>query len=118
MPDISPLEKVLISELRLSSDESKTFLLIVKDGKMTPDRISKALQISLPQALRAADSLVKKGMLIEVSTSQYESLHPRFAASNRYRMLCEQENVEFKKNVKIDNIGVALQNHYENARTK
>ena len=85
---------------------------------MTPDRISKALQISLPQALRAADSLVKKGMLIEVSTSQYESLHPRFAASNRYRMLCEQENVEFKKNVKIDNIGVALQNHYENARTK
>jgi sugar-specific transcriptional regulator TrmB len=118
LPDISPLEKVLISELRLSSDESKTFLLIVKDGKMTPDRISKALQISLPQALRAADSLVKKGMLIEVSTSQYESLHPRFAASNRYRMLCEQENVEFKKNVKIDNIGVALQNHYENARTK
>jgi sugar-specific transcriptional regulator TrmB len=112
------LEKVLISELRLSSDESKTFLLIVKDGKMTPDRISKALQISLPQALRAADSLVKKGMLIEVSTSQYESLHPRFAASNRYRMLCEQENIEFKKNVKIDNIGVALQNHYENARTK
>ena len=118
MPDISPLEKVLISELRLSSDESKTFLLIVKDGKMTPDRISKALQISFPQALRAADSLVKKGMLIEVSTSQYESLHPRFAASNRYRMLCEQESVEFKKNVKIDNIGVALQNHYENARTK
>lgn len=118
MPDISPLEKVLISELRLSSDESKTFLLIVKDGKMTPDRISKALQISLPQALGAAHSLVKKGMLIEVSTSQYESLHPRFAASNRYRMLCEQENIEFKKNVKIDNIGVALQNHYENARTK
>jgi sugar-specific transcriptional regulator TrmB len=118
LPDISPLEKVLISELRLSSDESKTFLLIVKDGKMTPDRISKALQISLPQALRAADSLVKKGMLIEVSTSQYESLHPRFAASNRYRLLCEQENIEFKKNVKIDNIGVALQNHYENARSK
>lgn len=118
MPDITPLEKVLISELRLSSNESKTFLLIVKNGKMTPDRISKALQISLPQALGAADSLVKKGMLIEVSTSQYESLHPRFAASNRYRMLCEQENIEFKKNVKIDNIGVALQNHYENARTK
>lgn len=118
LPDITSLEKVLISELRLSSDESKIFLLIVKDGKMTPDRISKALQISLPQALGAADSLVKKGMLIEVSTSQYESLHPRFAASNRYRLLCEQENIEFKKNVKIDNIGVALQNHYENARTK
>ena len=118
MPDISSLEKVLISELRLSRDESKTFLLIVKDGKMTLNRISKSLQISLPQALRAADSLVKKGMLIETSLREYESLHPRFAASNRYRMLCEQENIEFKKNVKIDNIGVALQNHYENARTK
>lgn len=118
MPDISSLEKVLISELRLSSDESKTYLLIVKDGKMTPDRISKSLQISLPEALGAADSLVEKGMLIETSLREYESLHPRFAASNRYRMLCEQENIEFKKNVKVDNIGLALQNHYENARTK
>lgn len=118
MPDISPLEKVLVSELRLSSDESKTYLLIVKDGKMTPDRISKSLQISLPQALGAADSLVEKGMLIETSLREYESLHPRFATSNRYRMLCEQENIEFKKNVKVDNIGLALQNHYENARTK
>lgn len=118
MPDISSLEKVLISELRLSSDESKTYLLIVKDGKMTPDRISKSLQISLPQALGAADSLVEKGMLIETSLREYESLHPKFAASNRYRMLCEQENIEFKKNVKVDNIGLALQSHYENARTK
>lgn len=118
MSDISSLEKVLISELRLSSDESKTYLLIVKDGKMTPDRISKSLQISLPQALGAADSLVEKGMLIETSLREYESLHPRFAASNRYRMLCEQENIEFKKNVKVDNIGLALQNLYENARTK
>jgi sugar-specific transcriptional regulator TrmB len=118
LPDISSLEKVLISELRLSRDESKTFLFIVKDGKMNPARISKSLQISLPRALRAADSLVKKGMLIETSLREYESLHPRFAASNRYRMLCEQENIEFKKNIKIDNIGLALQNHYENARTK
>jgi sugar-specific transcriptional regulator TrmB len=118
LPDFSSLEKVLISELRLSSDESKTYLLIVKDGKMTPDRISKSLQISLPQALGAADSLVEKGMLIETSLREYESLHPRFAASNRYRMVCEQENIEFKKNVKVDNIGLALQNHYENARTK
>jgi hypothetical protein len=77
-----------------------------------------ALQISLSQALGAADSLVKKGMLIETSPREYESLHPRFAATNRYRMLCEQEKIEFKKNMKIDNIGVALQNHYENARTK
>jgi hypothetical protein len=61
---------------------------------------------------------VKKGMLIETSLKEYESLHPRFAASNRYRMLCEEENIELRKNVKIDNIGRALQDQYESARTK
>lgn len=116
--DITHLEEVLSSELKLSTDESKTFLLIVKNGKITPDRISKSLQIPLPGALKAADSLVKKGMLIETSLGEYESLHPRFATSNRYRILCEEEHVEFKKNIRIDNIGLALESYYENARTK
>jgi hypothetical protein len=57
-------------------------------------------------------------MLIETSLGEYESLHPRFAASNRYRILCEEEHVEFKKNIRIDNIGLALESYYENARTK
>ena len=57
-------------------------------------------------------------MLIEVSPTEYESLHPRFAASNRYKILCEEENIEFKKNIKIDNIGLILEGHFENARTK
>jgi sugar-specific transcriptional regulator TrmB len=116
--DITRLEEVLSSELKLSTNESKTFLLIVKNGKMTPDQISKSLQITLPDALKAADSLVKKGMLIEISLAEYESLHPRFAASNRYRILCEEENIEFKKNIRVDNIGLVLESHYENARTK
>ena len=85
---------------------------------MTSERISKSLQIPLADALMAADSLVKKGILIETSLVEYESLHPRFAASNRYRILCEEENVEFKKNIRVDNIGLALESHYENARTK
>lgn len=118
MADTNPLEEVLVSELRLSSDESRVYLFIVKVGKITPDRVSKALGIPLPRAFRAAESLVKKGMLIETSLKEYESLHPRFAASNRYRMLCEEENIELRKNVKIDNIGRALQDQYESARTK
>jgi predicted transcriptional regulator len=112
------MEGVLSVELKLSSNESKTFLLIVTDGKMTPDRISKSLQIPMAEALRAADSLVKKGMLIKMSTSEYESLHPRFAATNRYKILCEEENIEFIKNIKVDNIGLVLESHYENARSK
>jgi sugar-specific transcriptional regulator TrmB len=116
--DITNIEKILGSELKLSANESRTFLLIVKNGKMTPRRIHDSLQITLPEARRAADSLVNKGMLIEVSPTEYESLHPRFAASNRYKILCEEENIEFKKNIKIDNIGLILEGHFENARTK
>jgi predicted transcriptional regulator len=116
--DLNNLEKVLISALKLSTDESKTFLLVVKNGKMKAKRICDELQITLPDALRAADSLVKKGMLIKMSTSEYESLHPRFAATNRYKILCEEENIEFIKNIKVDNIGLVLESHYENARSK
>jgi predicted transcriptional regulator len=116
--NFASLEKVLSTELKLSSDESKVFLLIVKNGKMTPEQICGISRIKLSNARRAADSLVRKGMLIEISASQYESLHPRFAASNRYRILCEEENREFKKNIKIDNIGLVLESHFENARTQ
>jgi predicted transcriptional regulator len=116
--NFASLEKILSTELKLSSDESKIFLLIVKNGKMTPEQICGISRIKLSHARRAADSLVKKGMLIEISASQYESLHPRFAASNRYRILCEEENREFKKNIKVDNIGLILESHFENARTQ
>lgn len=116
--DITNLEKVISSELKLSTNESKAFLLIVKNGRMTAERISDTLRITIPEAQRTADSLVKKGLLIETSLAEYESLHPRFAASNRYRILCEEEKVEFKKNIRVDNIGLALESHYENARTK
>ncbi|HEY6404522.1 MAG TPA: hypothetical protein VIX38_00390 [Nitrososphaeraceae archaeon] len=116
--NITNLEKILGSELKLSADETRTFLFIVRNGKMTPIRIHDALQISLLEARRVANSLVEKGMLIEVSPEEYESLHPRFAASNRYRTLCEEGNIEFKKNTKIDNIGLILEDDYEDARTK
>ena len=116
--NITNLEKILGSELKLSADETRTFLFIVRNGKMTPIRIHGALQISLLEARRVANSLVEKGMLIEVSPEEYESLHPRFAASNRYRTLCEVGNIEFKKNTKIDNIGLILEDDYEDARTK
>lgn len=115
--DVTNLERVISSELKLSTNESKIFLLIVKNGKLTAEQISDTLRITITEARRAADSLVKKGMLIEIS-SEYESLHPRFAASNRYRILCQEENVEFKKNIRVDNIGLVLESHYENARTK
>jgi hypothetical protein len=65
-----------------------------------------------------ASSLVGKGMIINISQSEYESLHPRFAISNRYRRLCEEENIPYRKNLLIDNIGIVLEIPFEDARTK
>lgn len=112
------LEEVLISELHISEEEAKMFILIVKSGKLNAEKISMMLKIRFVEALRLAKSLIEKGMLIETTSKEYESLHPRFAISNRYRIRCQEDNINFKRNTKIDNIGFVLEHHYENARTK
>jgi len=48
----------------------------------------------------------------------FEAMHPRFTAVNMYRKMCEREKIDFKRNVIVDNIGVALEKTYEDARTK
>ena len=45
-------------------------------------------------------------------------MHPRFTAVNMYRRMCERENIDFKKNLVVDNIGIALEEVYDDARTK
>ncbi len=112
------LDKVLRSALKLTTNESKTFIYIVKSGKMTPSRICNALQITTNEAQEAADSLLKKGMIIKISPDEYEALHPKFATSNRYKIFCEEENIEFRRNSVVDNLAVMLEGYYENARTK
>jgi hypothetical protein len=37
---------------------------------------------------------------------------------NMYRKMCERENVVFKRNKAVDNIGVILEQSYDDARTK
>jgi sugar-specific transcriptional regulator TrmB len=113
------MEQVITSELKISEDEAKVYIAIVKTGKMGPAKISIALGWSDEQrALVAAKSLVDRGMVIEITDTEFESLHPRFAITNRYRRRCMEEGIPFKKNLKIDNIGIALERPYENARTK
>jgi len=115
----SNMEQVITSELKISEDEVKVYLTIVKKGKMDPAKISIALGWNDEQrALVVAKSLVNRGMVIEITDTEFESLHPRFAITNRYRRRCEEERIPFKKNLKIDNIGIALERPYENARTK
>ncbi len=117
--DTSNIEQVITSELKISEDEAKVYIAIVKRGKMDPAKISSVLGWSEEQrALAAAKSLVNRGMVIEITKMEFESLHPRFAITNRYRRCCEEEHIPFKRNLKIDNIGIVLERPYEDARTK
>lgn len=116
--NIKNVEEFLISELKLTKEESKTFLFIVKNGRKDVRKIAEWLESSEKEARNVADSLVAKGMIIDFSRSEYESLHPRFAISNRYRRRCEEDNIQFGKNLLIDNIGIILERPFEHARTK
>jgi predicted transcriptional regulator len=116
--NIKNVEEFLISELKLTKEESKTFLFLVKNGRKDVKKIAESLESSEKEASKVADSLVAKGMIINISRSEYESLHPRFAVSNRYRRRCEEDNIPFGKNLLIDNIGIILERPFEHARTK
>jgi sugar-specific transcriptional regulator TrmB len=116
--NLSNVEQAIISELRITEDETRVFLAIVKNGKMDSARISDLLGWASEQrALEAAKSLVKRGMVIDITKTEFESLHPRFAITNRYRRRCEEDGIAFKKNLRVDNIGILLEGPYENART-
>src|SRR5690348_13405773 len=108
--NLSDVEDAIISELKISRDEAKVFLAITKGGKMDPLKISCMLGWNNDdqRALLTAKSLVDKGMAIEITKTEFESLHPRFAITNRYRRRCEEDDLPFKKNVKVDNLGIVL----------
>ena len=44
--DSSQIENLLVSEIRLTPIHAKIFLLVVTDGKMNAEKISKSLEIS------------------------------------------------------------------------
>jgi predicted transcriptional regulator len=116
--NINNIEEVLESELKISRQEAALFILIVYKGSMDIKLISRMLNWSLDDADRIAKSLVSRGMIIGIAKTEYESLHPRFAVTNRYRTRCEEDHIIFKKNVKVDNLGMLLEGPYNNARIK
>ncbi len=118
MFDSSKIEKDLISEIKLTPIQAKVFLLITCNGKMTPTKISESLQISYDDALKTSKELMMLGAFIDITSTEFEAMHPRFTAVNMYRKYCERNNIEFKRNKIVDNIGVILEKHYDDARTK
>jgi predicted transcriptional regulator len=116
--DYSRLENDLISEIKLTPIQAKTYLLITWYGKMTSMQIAEKLKISSEDAQKAATDLMTCGAFIDISETEFEAMHPRFTAVNMYRKMCERENIEFKRNKIVDNIGVILEQPYDDARTK
>jgi len=116
--DFSQIENLLISEIKLSSVQARIFLLVVAHGKMNAENIAKQLEISTDEALDNSKKLMKLGGFIDMPENEFEAMHPRFTAVNMYRKMCEREQIEFKKNLKVDNIGVVLEKPYDDARTK
>ena len=114
----SQIEKKLISEIKLNSNQAKIFLLITCYGKMNPQQIAEKLKISEDLALQTAKELMDLGAFIDISKTEFEAMHPRFTAVNMYRRFCEREKIEFKRNKIVDSIGVLLEKPYEDARTK
>ena len=112
------IHQALVSEIKLTNDEARVFLLVVMKGKMTDKKIAEKLNIETNKILHICKNLEKLGGFIELSKNEYESMHPRFTSVNMYRRMCERENLEFKRNKIVDNIGVVLEKPYDLARTK
>lgn len=116
--NLDTVEEKIISEIRLSPTQAKIFVLVVKNGKMTAEDIAKNLGISNAEALGNAKKLIDLGGFIDITKSEFESMHPRFAVVNMYRRMCARENIQFKKNLLVDNIAIVLEKPYDDARTK
>ena len=120
-PSVESLARVkndLICEVKLTENQASVFLLITLEGKMEVSQISKSLDISVDDALETSQKLVELGGFIDMSETEFEAMHPRFTAVNMYRKMCERENINFKKNLIVDNIGIVLEESYDDARTK
>lgn len=116
--NIDTAEENIVSELRLSPVQAKVYVLVVKTGKMSAQEIAQYLNISEDEAYQAATSLIQNGGFIDITKTEFESMHPRFAVVNMYRRMCERENIPFKKNLLVDNISIILEKPYDDARTK
>ena len=108
----------LISEVRLTKNQAEVFLLVTLNGKMSASQISESLEISADDALETSQKLIELGGFIDMPETEFEAMHPRFTAVNMYRKMCERENIDFKKNLTVDNIGIALEESYDDVRTK
>jgi hypothetical protein len=83
----------------------------MKLEKTTSHGFQENTKLESDQIIEISKGLEKKGMVIEINENEFRALHPRFAIVNRYRRICQVNNILFKKNTKIDNLGIMLENY-------
>ena len=98
----------------MEESEVEVFLALLKIEKSTSKEIENFTNKSKDEIIEIAKRLESKGMVIEVNRNEFRALHPRFAVVNRYRKLCASKNIEFKKNLKIDQLAVIIEK-YQNS---
>lgn len=97
----------------MEEPEIEVFLALVKAEKSTSKEITNFTNKSSTEIIEISKRLESKGMVIEVNTNEFRALHPRFAIVNRYRKICVTNNIEFKKNVKIDQLAVLIEKYQD-----
>jgi predicted transcriptional regulator len=106
--NLANVEQAIVEELKISAEEARAFVAIVKNGRMDAAMIATSLGCDEQRAQEIATSLVARGMVIEITKTEIESLHPRFAITNRYRRRCAEDGIPFKKNLRVDNMASCL----------
>lgn len=97
--------------------EAQIFLYLITNGKTPLTKISIDLNLTLEKTADFLNSLIEKGLLLELS-GEYQTFHPKFSIINAYRLQCQRKGIAFKKNVQIDNLATSLERLHESARTK
>ena len=118
IPNRKNRDFTLRSVLGLDQDEAQLYLLIVYSGKMTVSKIADAFNWNAEKARLCSTTLMKKGMFIEIKEDEFESLHPRFALTNRFRRRCSELGVGCGRNDHVDSLAIYLEKYYDLARTK
>ncbi len=73
--------KGYLSELGLSSDEIRMYLLLVNEGALTAKNISERLSIIVNSVYRATNALLHKGLIkeLDVTPKQFQAVTPSVA---------------------------------------
>ena len=111
MNQTSQIKALLKEQLQMNELETDIFLALMKSEKTTSRGFQEKTNLTVDQIIEISKGLENKGMVIEINKNEFRALHPRFAIVNRYRRICQANNILFKKNTLIDNLGIMLENY-------